>query len=363
MKVKGIPVGTPMLRPDWEQDNPLKSDYIKNKPNLNPLNDHVVNKANPHRVTAKQLGVSDYIIAQGKDDIWNWRKWSSGVAEIWGTVDPSKVNDYWIDLPIVIWAGYGNGLDLPYPVVTYSVCGVELGLFSQRFDPHEFEWSSEDDEEGNLIRVVKTMWRTPYITIYEEGDSFERLDLDYTIDVHMVGRWKPEGSDEDEPGDDFQESDVDLLYTHINDTENPHQVTAAQIGAVTQEKLKEALDSIVIPEGTDGKDGATFIPSVSENGIISWTNDGGLPNPEPVNIKGKDGVDGTNGVDGKDGYTPIKGVDYFDGEPGKDGADGNPGADGYTPIKGTDYWTETDKTEMVADVIAALPVYNGEVVE
>lgn len=36
------------------------------------------------------------------------------------------------------------------------------------------------------------------------------------------------------------------------------------------------------------------------------------------------------------------------------------GKDGYTPIKGVDYWTDTDKTEMVNDVIAVLPVYNGE---
>jgi len=31
----------------------------------------------------------------------------------------------------------------------------------------------------------------------------------------------------------------------------------------------------------------------------------------------KNGVDGI-GIDGKDGYTPVKGVDYFDGENGKD---------------------------------------------
>ena len=36
---------------------------------------------------------------------------------------------------------------------------------------------------------------------------------------------------------------------------------------------------------------------------------------------------------GKDGYTPIKGVDYFDGEPGKDG---------YTPVKGVDYFDGKD---------------------
>lgn len=44
---------------------------------------------------------------------------------------------------------------------------------------------------------------------------------------------------------------------------------------------------------------------------------------------------GEDGVDGKDGYTPVKGVDYFDGQPGKDGSDGK---DGYTPQKGIDYF-------------------------
>lgn len=89
---------------------------------------------------------------------------------------------------------------------------------------------------------------------------------------------------------------------------------------------------------------------------------------------GEPGKDGEPGAPGKDGYTPIKGIDYFDGvngqdgKDGKDGQDGAPGEpgkdgqDGYTPVKGTDYWTAEDKSAMVADVIAALPVYNGEVV-
>lgn len=32
MKIKGIPVATPVPRPDWNQDDPSKADYIKNKP-------------------------------------------------------------------------------------------------------------------------------------------------------------------------------------------------------------------------------------------------------------------------------------------------------------------------------------------
>lgn len=43
------------------------------------------------------------------------------------------------------------------------------------------------------------------------------------------------------------------------------------------------------------------------------------------------------------------------------GPAGTPGTDGYTPKKGVDYYTDTDKQEMVQAVIAALPVYNGEV--
>lgn len=39
------------------------------------------------------------------------------------------------------------------------------------------------------------------------------------------------------------------------------------------------------------------------------------------------------------------------GDTGEPGAKGDPGD---TPVKGTDYWTETDKAEIVADVLEAL---------
>lgn len=44
--------------------------------------------------------------------------------------------------------------------------------------------------------------------------------------------------------------------------------------------------------GSGGGTGYTYTPSVSEEGIISWTNDGGLDNPDPVNIKGPQGEAG-----------------------------------------------------------------------
>ena len=42
-------------------------------------------------------------------------------------------------------------------------------------------------------------------------------------------------------------------------------------------------------KGAQGEQGFTFTPSVSTAGVISWTNDGGIDNPEPVNIKGAQG--------------------------------------------------------------------------
>ena len=44
-------------------------------------------------------------------------------------------------------------------------------------------------------------------------------------------------------------------------------------------------DETVINAGhVTGEDGATFVPSIDEQKILSWTNDGGLENPEPVDL-------------------------------------------------------------------------------
>lgn len=86
--------------------------------------------------------------------------------------------------------------------------------------------------------------------------------------------------------------------------------------------------------GGVGQNGATFTPSVSPEGVISWTNDKELPNPEPVSIKGGKGDQGPQGEQGPPGKTPVKGVDY---------------------------WTELDKQEIVDDVLEQIPSGGGGV--
>ena len=79
---------------------------------------------------------------------------------------------------------------------------------------------------------------------------------------------------------------------------------------------------ISIGGGSAGNDGTTFIPSVSADGVLSWSNDGGLENPSPVNIKGAKGDKGDTGAIGPQG------------EPGT------------SPVRGTDYWTTEDIAEI-----------------
>lgn len=72
---------------------------------------------------------------------------------------------------------------------------------------------------------------------------------------------------------------------------------SARASAETERAAAEAEREAVIGEFEskveDGFfDGATFTPSVSESGLLSWTNDKGLTNPETVSIRGPKGNDG-----------------------------------------------------------------------
>ena len=50
-------------------------------------------------------------------------------------------------------------------------------------------------------------------------------------------------------------------------------------------------------ENIKGDPGTTFIPSVSDDGILSWSNGGGLENPPSVNVRGSKGDSPKRGID------------------------------------------------------------------
>lgn len=65
--------------------------------------------------------------------------------------------------------------------------------------------------------------------------------------------------------------------------------------------------------GPQGETGPHFTPSVSPDGVLSWTNNGDLENPAPVNIRGPQGEQGIQGETGPQG---IQGPQGEKGETG-----------------------------------------------
>lgn len=68
-------------------------------------------------------------------------------------------------------------------------------------------------------------------------------------------------------------------------------VSAAEAKRIAAEQEREAAFAQFKADIESGEyDGATFTPGMSADGMLSWTNDKGLPNPASVNIKGADGL-------------------------------------------------------------------------
>ena len=97
--------------------------------------------------------------------------------------------------------------------------------------------------------------------------------------------------------------------------------------------LTTAVQSLISESGA----AATFTPSVSADGTLSWTNNKGLANPEPVNIKGPKGdtgPQGPQGLKGDKGDTGAAGPKGDKGDTGAQGPQGDTGPKGDTGPRG-----------------------------
>ena len=144
---------------------------------------------------------------------------------------------------------------------------------------------------------------------------------------------------------------ADGIIYYIAETKNGYMMSPDRTEWL-QTIYAPAKDAAAIPESEIYKT-VTTVGAVRdiEAAIYKYIDDE-IDNIEVTGGQGADGktpyiqdgywyIDGVNtevkaeGVDGKDGYTPVKGVDYFDGKDGKDGINGK---DGRTPVKGADYF-------------------------
>ena len=184
-------------------------------------------------------------------------------------------------------------------------------------------------EEGNAYPVLLTRMGGEGEWLISSADTAlagrGAAELRYTVEGKIVKSETfatlvyPSIGDTTEPAPDPYESWIETLVT-LGETTGVN-ADRAEAAVLKYPYLKEDDCHWMIWDAADG----VFVDS----GICAQGE------------KGRDGRDGTNGQNGKDG------------------TDGRDGVDGHTPVRGTDYWTAADQQQIVADVLSALPAYEG----
>lgn len=184
----------------------------------------------------------------------------------------------------------------------------------------------------------------------------------------------------------YVDADGNLSWTNDGGLTNPATVN------IKGPAGEDGSDGQPGKDGAAGKDGNGIKSAVlNADYTLTLTFDDGTSYTTP-SIRGATGAAGSDGKDGSPGATGQDGADGKDGvsathswngttltitsaagtssadlkgdkgDKGDTGATGADGQDGFTPQKGIDYFTSEDKEVMVKEVLAALPIYDGEVV-
>lgn len=96
--------------------------------------------------------------------------------------------------------------------------------------------------------------------------------------------------------------------------------------AMVESKLKE-MRELAEQVKNDSIGGGIFIPAINDS-VLSWSNNKGLPNPEPIVMKGEKGDKGERGEQGERGLQGEQGIQGERGEKGEQGIQGERGEKG-----------------------------------
>jgi hypothetical protein len=82
-------------------------------------------------IDAQGANLVDYVVAEGVEGIWTWRKWNSGAAECWGTWSGSLTHygTSFGGYAFYTTVNFPSNFFISAPVVTYSAqVGSSFGL-------------------------------------------------------------------------------------------------------------------------------------------------------------------------------------------------------------------------------------------
>ena len=135
---------------------------------------------------AQKLGkadVADYITAQGTTGVWTWRKWASGIAELWGifSADTLAVDNAWHNVYYGTWLGLAaNKAGRKYPfdfVATPAVTATPYSTTSADF------WLLTDS--ANNIGTALTH-APAYACVLPASATIAGPQIHY----HVIGKYK-----------------------------------------------------------------------------------------------------------------------------------------------------------------------------
>lgn len=197
----------------------------------------------------------------------------------------------------------------------------------------KFVFEFEDEFVNGQARLEYVInGETKYIFLDREGETYITLVKSFltkkgTIDMQLVIL---EGTSEE----NVPIFKSNMFYVYCNPSINA-EVEVEEVSSDWFEKANTKLTQA---------DNLNISTTQTQNGvqIDTTSKDGKTTSTEVI-----------NGIDGKDGYTPIKGIDYFDGKDGTDGIDGK------TPVKGIDYFTESEINQIVNEVLNKIPTSEG----
>lgn len=107
----------------------------------------------------------DYVVDQGYEGIWVYRRWNSGIAEVWGQYQTKVTNMY------------GLGLTVGQPEYPFVFVGNPIVQASF--------YATEDAAAG--IRYVNSSSNRPQVYGYAQSSSVGRKCY---FMIYAIGRWK-----------------------------------------------------------------------------------------------------------------------------------------------------------------------------
>ena len=279
--------------------------------------------------------------------------------------------DYYVDVEksVVRYPGYAVGAEVPESERPAALpTGWKLTIYrevpvTQETDlPNQYPFNQVEDIGDKLTMIAQQLTDTT-------GRSL-KIGVSKSTDIDTVIPW--------ENGKSFRISDDGKTLELSEDpakvlplaqgvyTQTQAQAQSAAASARLAEDYKNAAETAKNAASlyaTNAKNSAgeaktymdnakrysenvnVFTPSVSSDGVLSWTNKAGLPNPASVNIKGAKGDKGDTGAQGIQG---VKGDKGDTGEQGLQGVKGDKGDTGEQGLQG------------IAATIRIGSVYTGE---